>query len=144
MNNSLKNKSEVLGLNFSTATHQLKKSLMLHLAKQCNMSKCYRCGKEIETGKELSVDHKKDWLQSTNSVELFWDISNLAFSHKSCNTEAKFEKNKNRGSTKFRKKFQSRYWDNIKKKQIFIGNFDTAEAASDAAKQAKLKLLDKS
>ncbi len=126
-------------MNYSTATHQLKKKLMLKLAKQCGMSYCYRCGKEIETAEDLSVDHKESWLNSENPVKMFWDVDNLAFSHRTCNSDASHRRLENRGATKLRKKFQSRYWDRTIKKQVFVGNFDTAEEASEAAQAAKLK-----
>ena len=38
----------------------------------------------IETPEELSVEHKEPW--EGVSVELFWSLENIAFSHLRCNT----------------------------------------------------------
>jgi hypothetical protein len=44
---------------------------------------CFRCGEKIERIEDLSIEHKKPW--EGISVELFWDLDNIAFSHLRCN-----------------------------------------------------------
>jgi hypothetical protein len=44
---------------------------------------CFRCSNAIETAEELSVEHKEPW--EGISVELFWSLDNIAFSHRVCN-----------------------------------------------------------
>ena len=94
-------KNKFLGMPYGTASSRLKKSVMLLLLKKLGENWCYRCGAEIETERELSIDHKKSWLNV--DVKLFWDLDNIAFSHLSCNCKNKpikednvNSKNKNR------------------------------------------------
>ncbi len=77
-----------LGMNPSTAQHALRKELMFHLAKHCNMDICFQCGSTIETSKELSIEHKVPWLDSEDPIGLFFDLDNIAFSHLKCNIAA--------------------------------------------------------
>jgi hypothetical protein len=83
-----KDKSKQLGMNPSTASNKLKKNLMFQLAKKLDMHWCYQCGSEIKSEKEMSIDHKTPWLHSEDPRGLFFDIDNIAFSHKSCNYSA--------------------------------------------------------
>ena len=131
---STKIKSKQLGVNFSTASHQLKRMLMLKFAKQCGEDKCFRCGKKIEHHEDFSLDHKADWLHTPNAKELFWDLDNISLSHKSCNIKAGLDKRTNeRGITEIQgrnKKFQVRRWDG--KKQILVGYYETIQEARQA------------
>ncbi len=68
---------------FGTACARLKKNVFFDLVKKVSLSRCFRCGKFIETAEELSIDHKVDWMGS--DISLFWDIENIAFSHRKCN-----------------------------------------------------------
>jgi hypothetical protein len=45
-------------------------------------------GAEIESEKQLSIEHKIPWLDSENPISLFFDLENIAFSHLSCNSSA--------------------------------------------------------
>jgi hypothetical protein len=72
-----------LGIPFTTAIARLQRAVMFSLAQECNRDVCFRCGLKIETVKEFSVDHKVDWLDS--STNLFWDLTNITFSHLDCN-----------------------------------------------------------
>ncbi|MAH47149.1 hypothetical protein CMI37_15080 [Candidatus Pacearchaeota archaeon] len=80
-------RNKFLGMSYSTAFHRLRKSIMLMLLRRLDANWCYRCGGEIKTERELSIDHKKSWFNV--SVELFWDLDNIAFSHLSCNSRNK-------------------------------------------------------
>ena len=53
------------------------------------LSVCFKCGETIETPETLSIEHKIPWLD--NSVELFWDMNNIAFSHLSCNVAGSYK-----------------------------------------------------
>lgn len=68
---------------FGTASGRLKKAIMLSLIRHLGMDDCHRCGKAIASPEELSIDHIVDWLGV--DVALFWDVDNIAFSHRSCN-----------------------------------------------------------
>ena len=75
-----------LGMPFTTASLRLHRLIMFMLAKECNKSLCFQCGKEIKTVAEFSIEHKKPWLDI--DPNLFWDLSNIAFSHTVCNKRA--------------------------------------------------------
>jgi len=81
---SNESKRVTLGMNPSTATSRLRKMLLFQLLEKHKENICYRCGQLILNVEELSIDHKKPWLHV--SSDLFWDLSNIAFSHLLCNT----------------------------------------------------------
>ena len=76
-------KCKQLGVHASTARYQLIRVILLHYIRECGEDKCYRCGVPIEDPNDLSIDHKIPWLH--NGKELFYDIGNIAWSHKKCN-----------------------------------------------------------
>jgi hypothetical protein len=67
-----------------TASARLKKQVMLHLLQRLGEDLCLRCGQRIERAEDLSLDHRNPWLHVDPG--LFWDLNNIAFSHKWCNT----------------------------------------------------------
>jgi 5-methylcytosine-specific restriction endonuclease McrA len=79
-------KAERLGVPPATAMAQLRVRLMLHLLTQLERDRCYRCGERILRAEQLSVEHKKAWLD--NDPALFWDLTNITFSHRRCNSQA--------------------------------------------------------
>lgn len=83
---SNKNKNDFLGMPYGTAMGRLRKKVMLHLLQQLGKDKCFRCGKKIESAKDLSIDHIESWLNK--DVDLFWDLNNISFSHLRCNSAA--------------------------------------------------------
>lgn len=50
---------------------------------------CFKCAEVIETPEELSIEHKEPW--EGVSVELFWSLDNIAFSHLRCNRNHRHE-----------------------------------------------------
>lgn len=87
-------KNEQLGMNYSTASNRLRKDILWHYVVKCGDDICHQCGKKIEDQSELSIEHKKPWLDSNNPVELFFDLDNIAFSHLSCNVRVGRKPNK--------------------------------------------------
>lgn len=83
MNESNKRKNEFLGMPHGTANGKLRKNIIFKLVQQTNQDNCFRCGELILTVDELSIEHKLPW--EGRSVELFWDLDNIAFSHLKCN-----------------------------------------------------------
>jgi hypothetical protein len=75
-------KSSQLGMNFSKASHLLKRRILFRFLERLGETKCYRCSEEM-TYDSFSVDHVKDWLD--RDPLLFWDLDNIKFSHKKCN-----------------------------------------------------------
>ncbi len=80
-------KSEFLGLDYGTATNRLRKRVMFQLVQEAGKNTCFRCGGKIETVRDLSLEHKQEWLGV--DPELFWSLDNIAFSHLGCNSGAK-------------------------------------------------------
>ncbi len=81
---SVDNKSEFLGMNYSTAAHRLRKNILFSLVQELGRNVCFRCGDPIERSEDLSIEHKEFWLYT--DPELFWDLDNITFSHLKCNT----------------------------------------------------------
>lgn len=67
------------------ANNILKKSLLFFLVQKLELDVCYRCGEKIKIVDEFSVEHKINWLDSENPIELFFDLENISFSHDKCN-----------------------------------------------------------
>lgn len=76
-----------LGMKSGTAQHRLRVMVMFWLAQKCNLDRCFRCGDTITSADDFSIDHRKPWLHI--GTELFWDLNNIAFSHKRCNYKEK-------------------------------------------------------
>jgi hypothetical protein len=77
-------KQEQLGMNPSTAQHRLLKDILWDLIVKTNQDTCCKCGCKM-TRETFSIEHLVPWLDSNNPTERFFDLENIAFSHKSCN-----------------------------------------------------------
>ncbi|MBU2007474.1 MAG: hypothetical protein KKF08_19055 [Gammaproteobacteria bacterium] len=88
MTTTTKKKLDQLCIHPATAANQLKKIILFDLLKQLNKNQCFQCNKSIDTVNELSIEHKIPYLDSSNPVELFFDLNNIAFSHLICNIGA--------------------------------------------------------
>lgn len=82
-NDSNRVKADYLGMPYGTATARLRKSLLFSFAQRLHEDICFKCSQQIQTVEEFSIEHKKPWLY--NSVELFFNLDNIAFSHLICN-----------------------------------------------------------
>jgi hypothetical protein len=76
-------KDATLGMSHGTATNRLRKQIMFRLLQRLNENFCFRCGCEIQSVDDLSIEHKQPW--EGISADLFWDEENIAFSHLRCN-----------------------------------------------------------
>lgn len=86
--------SQQLGMSHGAAAGQLRKRLLFHYITRMKENICFKCGGEITTADELSIEHKKPW--ENISVDLFWDIENITFSHLRCNRPHKFNMNEDK------------------------------------------------
>jgi hypothetical protein len=75
-----------LGMPRGTASNRLRKLVLFDVLKRHNENICYQCKKPIDFADQLSIEHKNPW--ENIDVNLFWDLSNIAFSHLSCNCRA--------------------------------------------------------
>jgi hypothetical protein len=76
-------KTKQLGMNFSTANGRLIRNILFNLVQKSNLDYCFHCAAQIESIKDFSIEHKIPW--QDNDIVLFWDLNNIAFSHKKCN-----------------------------------------------------------
>jgi hypothetical protein len=77
-------KDAQLGMPYGTAVGRLRKKVLFSLLQKYKEDTCCKCHKIIETEEELSLEHKIPWLYNSN--DLFWDLDNIGFSHKTvCN-----------------------------------------------------------
>ncbi len=66
-----------------TAMHRLRKRVMFSLAQELHLDQCIVCKRMIEDADDLSIEHIQPW--EGRDTSLFWDITNIAFSHRWCN-----------------------------------------------------------
>jgi type II secretory ATPase GspE/PulE/Tfp pilus assembly ATPase PilB-like protein len=71
-----------LGMPYGTATHRLKRSVMLMLLQRLSEDVCHVCGDRLD--ETYTIEHKLPW--EGRDTSLFWDLDNIAFSHAKCNT----------------------------------------------------------
>jgi hypothetical protein len=79
-------RNEQLGMNAGTASHRLVKDILFDFVSKSGCV-CYRCGEKM-CRETFSIEHKTPWLDSDNPVGLFFDLSNISFSHRICNSMA--------------------------------------------------------
>lgn len=79
-----------LGMPYGTASNRLKRMILFSFAKRLGEDICFKCGQRIETVEHLSVEHKLPWEGKGRLTELFWDLTNIAFSHLACNRPHRF------------------------------------------------------
>lgn len=70
-------------MSFGTAHARLDRDLLFMLAVGAG-HRCHRCGDAL-TRETFSVEHKKPWAAQPDPKAAFFDLSNIAFSHASCN-----------------------------------------------------------
>ena len=83
---TINKKSKQLGMNYSTASNRLRKKVLFMLIQRLKLDECFQCNNLIVEIEDLSIEHKKPWLD--DDPRLFWDMGNIAFSHRSCNSAA--------------------------------------------------------
>jgi hypothetical protein len=110
-------RAKKLGMPFGTAMGRLRKSIMYKLAGLAGLLSCFRCGRPIENESEFSIDHKKSWWLAEDPVAVFFDLTDIAFSHAFCNGSAAVRTNKIYATVKLRRATsRKRYWDKNKKR----------------------------
>lgn len=68
---------------FGTACNKLRRMVMFNLLQRHRENVCFRCGKDILCTEDLTLEHKEAWQDV--GPDPFWDLNNIAFSHKKCN-----------------------------------------------------------
>ena len=85
LTNAKKKKKKQLGMDPGTAYHRLKKSVLFDFAKKLDLNWCYQCGAEINNIDLFTLEHKIPWLDSEDTVDLFFNLDNIEFSHSNSN-----------------------------------------------------------
>lgn len=75
---------EQLGMSHGAARNLLVKSIMFEMAQCLSRDVCYKCNEVIDSVDDFTIEHKEPWENRESS--LFFDLKNIAFSHKRCNT----------------------------------------------------------
>lgn len=76
-------RKEQLGMPFGTANARLRKNILYKYIVNAGDHFCFKCGAEIISVDDLSIEHKLPW--ENRDTDLFWDLDNIAFSHMKCN-----------------------------------------------------------
>ena len=82
------NKTAKLGMALGTAAGRLRKALLFDFVCRLGLDTCFRCGGRIESVETLSIEHKEAWLFADDPLAAFLDLTNIAYSHLSCNAGA--------------------------------------------------------
>jgi len=77
------NRDDLLGMPYGKATHLLRREVVFHLITELGLNICPRCDRPILSSDAMSFDHIKPWVDE--DAALFWDLDNVAFSHRRCN-----------------------------------------------------------
>lgn len=78
----------IFGMSKGAANSRLRKALLFEFAKRLELLTCHRCGEQIETIDEFSIEHTVAWEWSEDPLSTFFDLSLIAFSHLPCNVAA--------------------------------------------------------
>lgn len=81
-------KKQQLGMNPSTASGRLSKDILWMLIQKTGQDVCVKCGDHMSR-EDFSIEHITPWLDSEDPVAMFFDLENIAFSHRSCNYSSK-------------------------------------------------------
>ena len=83
------NKRKVLlGKDASAARKEIVRVVLFDILKRYGLNNCFRCGGKILDFKQLTIDHKEEWVLHKNPKEAFYDMDNIGFSHFGCNSSA--------------------------------------------------------
>mgnify|MGYP002346281941 CR=1 FL=1 len=74
-------------MSVSTARAKLVMDLLFHMVMTHTSGTCARCG-ELLTRSSFTIDHMDPWLDSEDPFSKYFDVSNVRYSHLSCNSKA--------------------------------------------------------
>lgn len=84
-NPTLERANSQLGRNHRTASHVLNRNIMMSLLKETKRDTCLRCAKPL-TADTYSIEHLEEWLDSSDPKQKFFDLRNIDFVCKKCNS----------------------------------------------------------
>ena len=80
--------NRLLGQSTGGASYTLYRKLLFKMVQELGRDHCYRCDKIIEDYESFSIDHIDSWWGSGDPQAVFFDLDNIAFSHRKCNEYA--------------------------------------------------------
>ncbi len=82
--NKVQRQKRDLGMAPSTARDKLmRKIIFRHIEKEGTV--CYRCGEPLELD-TFSIEHIKPWRNEEDAIDIYFDLDNVTYSHKKCNS----------------------------------------------------------
>lgn len=99
---------ETLGMSHGAAANRLRKMVLFRQLQKYGDNICVRCKQIIEIVDELSIEHIKPW--EGRSADLFWDLSNIDFSHMKCNLAERHTRSKEIGIRQRKIEANGRLW----------------------------------
>lgn len=114
------NKNKQLGMPYGTATAKLRKQLLFKYVTLSGDNTCFKCNIDIDKIEEFTIEHKSPWLHE--NTDLFWDLNNIAFSHRACNKPDRPYLNKS-GKERRITYPENMVWCNFEKKFLPVENF---------------------
>jgi len=70
-------KYDQLKMPYGTACGRLRKQVLFGLLQKLGENTCFQCGKSIDSGDDLSIEHKKPWLDSDDPQGNFFNLENI-------------------------------------------------------------------
>lgn len=151
MSRSMAEKSKQLGMSYGKACGRLRHMFMFDLLKRLRLTTCFRCQKPIKTYLDMSLDHKEHWLHSDDPEKLFFDLDNIAISHRGCNSVCKRKSGRRSNASGYKgvvrnsnnsqpKPWRVQIWV-AKNKKKFLGNFQSKEDAARAYDKKAIELF---
>lgn len=85
---SRQKKANLLGMSPQVARTRLVRELLFAFIVETGKDVCYRCGKQLSL-EDYTLDHVENWLGASDPVTAYFDVTNIRFSHHSCNSRAR-------------------------------------------------------
>jgi hypothetical protein len=76
-----------LGMDLAAARKKLVNYILLDFLQQLGQDNCWQCGRKIQSVSDLTIEHIEPWSSSEDPVAAYFDLKNISFSHKSCNSQ---------------------------------------------------------
>jgi hypothetical protein len=104
-------KKAQLGMDPGTASNRLVKDILWNYIVKSEEDTCYRCKQKLDRD-NFSIEHIEPWLHSEDPLDLFFNLENIAYSHKSCNYAAARKPHKiyESEAERLKAKYKRKYW----------------------------------
>jgi len=111
LKNGNKQKESQLGMKLCQARTLLHRKLIFSLIEKSDQNLCFKCSRPM-TENNYSIEHRDEWLYADDPVKAYFNMDNIAFSHRKCN-----KGNRGRGSKSKTTKFKGIYINNARNRK---------------------------